>query len=192
MRSGQPHEPVRQQENRNRHLLDLVMRAVLRWPFRGVHPRREARAGPGAAGHYLPQVRRHVPRPARPPAMRRSRSPSSSSDKPTLRSHSSGSKAFATSGCTSCMWKACARWDCGKNNQLYLRAARVCAVGRGALKEFDVAQTGASSGRPPGRAASFLQAHSARHRPCVHQNIRGKSLEATCSRPQRIRVPATS
>ena len=35
-------------------------------PFRGVPPRREACAGPGAAGHYRPQVRRHVPRPARP------------------------------------------------------------------------------------------------------------------------------
>ena len=36
MRSGQPHEPPRQQEGGNGHILDLVLRVLFRGPLRGV------------------------------------------------------------------------------------------------------------------------------------------------------------
>ena len=93
----------------------LVGRAVLRRPLRGVHPRRQACTGFRAAGQTSPASTspRRLPSSAAP-ARRGPRSPSSSSTSPMLRSHSSGNKASATSGCTSCIWRACARLGCPK------------------------------------------------------------------------------
>ena len=47
---------------------------------------------------------------------------------PMLRSHSSASKASATNGCTSCIWRACARRDCGKNSRGETFGVALCLV----------------------------------------------------------------
>ena len=66
MRGGLPHEPARQQEGGDRHLLGPLVRTLPGAPLRGVHPRRQARVGIRSAGQYRPQVRCHIPRPAWP------------------------------------------------------------------------------------------------------------------------------
>ena len=166
MRSGQPHEPARQQENRNRHLLDLVMRAVLRWPFRGVRPRREARAGPGAAGHYLPQVRRHVPRPARPHPRcadrdRRARQATNRRFHRTLPAARLSPQVDARAACGRpaqsglagkiANLSSCGAW-CGRFERSFACARRCCRR--------------CSNPHFVRTAASFFRAHSAHHRPC--------------------------
>ena len=117
MRGGLPHEPARQQEGGHRHLLNPLVRALHGAPLRGVHPRRQARVGIRSATRIPPASMLPHPSPSlAAPTRRGPRSPSSSSTSPTLRLHSSANTVSATSGCTSCIWRACARRGCGKSS----------------------------------------------------------------------------
>ena len=118
MRGGLPHEPARQQEGGDRHLLNPLVRTLHGAPLRGVHPRRQARVGIRSASRIPPASTLPHPSPSLAASTRRGpRSPSSSSTSPTLHSRSSANTVSATSGCTSCIWRACARRGCGRNSR---------------------------------------------------------------------------
>ena len=97
--------------------------------YRGVHPRRQARVGIHSEHEHGPQVRCHIPRPAWPhrrSAGRDRRAHQVTS--PTLHSLSSANTVSATSGCASCIWRACARRACGRNSRGETFGVALCLV----------------------------------------------------------------
>ena len=66
LRGGLPHEPARQQEGGDRHLLNPLVRTLHGAPLRRVHPRRQARVDIHSELEHGSQVRCHIPWPTWP------------------------------------------------------------------------------------------------------------------------------